>query len=66
MHADKTFLDALSDTVLGAVFEVSNTLGAGFLEKVYQRALLRELNLRGLRAVAEASFPVIYKRALGR
>jgi GxxExxY protein len=32
---------------MAAVFEVSNTLGAGFLEKVYERALLRELALRG-------------------
>jgi GxxExxY protein len=47
--------------VLGAVFEVSNTLGAGFLEKVYQRALLRELGLRGIPATAEASFPAVYK-----
>ena len=36
--------------MLGAVFEVSHTLGFGFLEKVYQRALLRELSLRGIRA----------------
>ncbi len=43
------------------MFEVSNTLGAGFLEKVYQRALLRELSLRGIRATAEASFAVTYK-----
>jgi GxxExxY protein len=61
MNADKTYLDSLSEKVLGAVFEVSNTLGAGFLERVYQRALLRELNLRGLRATAEASFTVVYK-----
>jgi len=47
--------------VLAAVFEVSNTLGAGFLEQVYQRALLKELALRGIRAVGEASFPVTYK-----
>ena len=47
--------------MLGAVFEVSNTLGAGFLEKVYQRALLRELSLRGIRATAEACFAVTYK-----
>jgi GxxExxY protein len=47
--------------VLGAVFEVSNTLGAGFLEKVYQRALLHELRLQRIRASAEASFPVTYK-----
>ena len=31
---------------MGRVFEVANTLGAGFLEKVYERALLRELKLR--------------------
>jgi GxxExxY protein len=61
MNADNTFLDSLSDKVLSAVFEVSNTLGAGFLEKIYQRALLRELSLRGIRATAEASFAVVYK-----
>lgn len=55
------FLDSLTEKVLGAVFEVSNILGAGFLEKVYERALLKELNLRGIRATAQASFPVIYK-----
>ena len=58
MNADNTDLDSLSEKVLGAVFEVSNTLGAGFLEKVYQRALLRELSLRGIRATTEASFAV--------
>ena len=61
MDADSTFLDSLSETVLNAVFEVSNTLGAEFLEKVYLRALLRELSLRGIRATAEASFAVLYK-----
>jgi GxxExxY protein len=47
--------------VLGAVFEVSNTLGSGFLETVYQRALLREFTLRGIRATSEASLVVTYK-----
>ena len=61
MNADNTCPDSLSEKVLGAVFEVSNTLGVGFLEKVYQRALLRELSLRGIRAIAEASLSVIYK-----
>jgi MoaA/NifB/PqqE/SkfB family radical SAM enzyme len=46
--------------VLGAVFEVSNTLGAGFPEKVYERALLRELGLRGIRANAQVSLAVTY------
>ena len=59
MNADS--INSLTERVLGAVFEVPNTLGAGFLEKVYQRALLRELSLLGIRATAEASFTVTYK-----
>jgi GxxExxY protein len=47
----------LTEKVLGAIFEVSNTLGAGFLEKVYERALLIELRARGLRASAQLLFP---------
>jgi GxxExxY protein len=53
--------DALTERVLGAVFEVANTLGAGFLEKVYERALLRELTIRGIQALPHAPFPVLYK-----
>ncbi len=55
------YFDDLTNRVIGAIFEVSNTLGAGFLEKVYQRALLHELRLRGIRAAAEVSFAVTYK-----
>jgi GxxExxY protein len=53
--------DSLTERVLAAVFEVSNTLGAGFPEKIYGRALLQELGLRGIRATAQASFTVAYK-----
>jgi GxxExxY protein len=59
--AEHGYPDSLAGGILGAVFEVSNTLGAGFLEKVYERALLLELRLRGIGAVAQASFPVMYK-----
>ena len=54
-------LNLLTEKVLGAVFEVSNSLGAGFLEKVYQRALMTELRLRGIRAASEVSLSVLYK-----
>src|SRR5258708_368505 len=54
-------LDSLTERVMAAVFEVSNTLGAGFLEKVYERALAKELARRGMRVVAQASIPVLYK-----
>ena len=61
MNADERKCDDLTERVLGAIFEVANTLGAGFLEKVYERALLRELQLRGIPSVSQASFPVVYK-----
>ena len=56
MNADD--FDSLTEHVLGAIFEVSNTLGAGFLEKVYECGLLRELALRDIRAKGQASFAV--------
>lgn len=53
--------EALTEKVLGAVFEVANTLGAGFLEKVYERALIRELRFRGINAKSQVAFAVLYK-----
>lgn len=62
MNADEHgSLDAITEQVLGAIFEVSNTLGAGFLEKVYERALLQELSARGLSVIAQVPFTVHYK-----
>jgi hypothetical protein len=56
--------DSLTERVIGAVLEVSNTPGAGFLERVYERALLTELGLRGIRATAAQCLN--YLRAPGR
>ena len=53
-------LNSLTEAVIGAAFEVSNTLGAGFLEKLYERALVNELTLRGMAVVTQAVFPVAY------
>jgi GxxExxY protein len=62
MNADERgCFDTLTERVIAAIFEVSNTLGAGFLEKVYERALLRELTLQGIQVKAQAAFAVIYK-----
>jgi GxxExxY protein len=61
MNADKHRLDLLTQRVIGAVLEVSNTLGAGFLEKVCERALLTEFRLRGIRAASQVPVPVTYK-----
>jgi len=59
MNTDE--MNLLTEKVIGAVFEVSNTLGVGFLEKVYERALVRELTLRGVRAEAQVGLRVRYK-----
>ncbi|MGA8026327.1 MAG: hypothetical protein WB992_04225 [Bryobacteraceae bacterium] len=37
MNTDEHGYFDLTEHVLGAIFEVSNTLGAGFLKKVYRR-----------------------------
>jgi GxxExxY protein len=58
MNAD---CDSLTERVIGAILEVANTLGAGFLEKVYERALLKELKVRGIQAASQAAFAVVYK-----
>ena len=51
----------LTRRILSAVFEVSNVLGPGFLEKVYERALLKELMARGLGVETQVTYEVQYK-----
>lgn len=51
----------LTYQIRAAVFEVSRVLGGGFLEKVYERALLKELLLRGLSARSQVPLAVQYK-----
>jgi len=49
----------LSEKVLAACFEVMNELGAGFLESVYEKALLIALRDKGLDV--DAQVPLIVK-----
>jgi GxxExxY protein len=53
--------DGLTHSVIGAFFDVYNTLGFGFLEHVYVAALTRELRNRGHEIGREVSVPVFYK-----
>jgi GxxExxY protein len=53
--------ESLIHNVVGAVYEVSNVLGAGFLEKVYERALVRELRSRGMKAETQVPCPIANK-----
>ena len=47
--------------MIGAIFEVYNTLGFGFLEHVYVMALERELRARGHRVARQVGVNVAYK-----
>ena len=54
-------INDLTYEINGAVFEVNKILGAGFLEKVYENALLIELRSRGLKAEGQMPIKVFYK-----
>jgi GxxExxY protein len=51
----------LTRSAIGAFFEVYNTLGFGFLEHVYVRALEIELRSRGHRVAREVGVLIMYK-----
>jgi GxxExxY protein len=54
-------LDDLTYQINGAIYEVNRELGSGFLEKVYENALLKELALRGIMAESQVPMTVRYK-----
>lgn len=54
----------LTQSVIGAFFEVYNTLGFGFLEHLYVMALERELLARGHRVARQVGVRVTYKGEL--
>lgn len=50
----------VTDAVIACFYSVYNSLGYGFLEKVYQNALLQELDKRGIPAEAQVPVTVLY------
>ena len=54
-------INDITYAINGAVFEVNRVLGPGFLEKVYENALLIELKSRGLKAESQVPIKVLYK-----
>lgn len=57
---NKEELNSISEKIIGSAFKVSNTLGAGFLEKVYQNSLIIELLEIGLDAIKEKPITIYY------
>ena len=62
MHTDehKSRTDRVTEKIIGCAFTVSNRLGCGFLEKVYENALVIELRKAGLRVAQQQLMKVLY------
>ncbi len=50
--------------IIGALFEVHNTLGPGFIQRIYVNACYRELQLRGVQVKLDREFEVVYHGAV--
>ncbi|QQS32653.1 MAG: GxxExxY protein [Acidobacteriota bacterium] len=53
-------LNPVTEKIIGCAYTVSNGLGAGFLEKVYENALAHEMRKGGLKVTQQQSFRVLY------
>ena len=61
MHPDYLKAHALSAKVIGAAIEVHRLKGAGLVESIYERCLMRELELTGIKSVNQLVVPIEYK-----
>ncbi|HQZ31149.1 MAG TPA: GxxExxY protein [Arenimonas sp.] len=63
MNADKSGLvdEAITDKVIRAFFDVYNELGAGFLENVYENALVIALRKNDIAVIQQAAVDVRYQ-----
>jgi len=58
--AHKSEIDRVSQKIIGCAFTVGNRLGCGFLEKIYENALVLELRKAGLRVSQQQLMEVTY------
>jgi GxxExxY protein len=56
--------ERIAHEIVGAAIEVHRQLGPGFLEKIYERAMVHELGLRGLQVQPQREILVPYKGLL--
>lgn len=66
MDADERRLELnrVTEKIIGCAFKVGNTLGVGFLERVYENALVHELGKAGLGVEQQKPFQVFYDGVL--
>ena len=53
-------INPITEAVIGCSYTVSNVLGCGFLEKVYENALAHELRKSGFEVLQQHGISVVY------
>ncbi|MEW6203209.1 MAG: GxxExxY protein [bacterium] len=56
----KELYEEITETIISAALKIHNTLGCGFLEKVYENALVHEMRKRGLQVETQKPIQVVY------
>jgi GxxExxY protein len=66
MNADerRSKLNLITEEIISAAFRVSNSLGSGFLEKVYENSLAYELTRSGLEVQQQSPINVLYENVI--
>lgn len=57
-------INKITEKIIGCAYTVSNTLGCGFLEKVYENALYHELKKNGFKVKSQVSMKVMYDKVV--
>lgn len=61
LEQNRSEINLVTQRIIACVYRVSNMLGSGFLEKVYENALALELRLGGLNVQQQYPIRVVYK-----
>ncbi len=51
----------LTEKIIASAIEVHRHWGPGLYEEIYEKSLLKELSLRGLRCQQQVKLPLVYK-----
>ena len=64
MNADERRLNEITERIIDCAYAVANGLGCGFLEKVYENAMVVDIADTGLKVLPQHPVPVFYKGRL--
>ncbi len=60
-YLTRTSLDDLAKRIVDSVFYVHKTMGPGLLESIYEQCLMKEFELRGIKARNQVMIPLVYR-----